>query len=175
MTLAQRVRDYRYSKGWGPDELAREAAISRTALYQIESGKTELPRAGTLRRIALALDVSMETLLGHAEVSPKPLAQGPGYAPQQPTRPRPMSSEWYPSEGAALTTLGPRPMSKYDPSDVGRFGVEHLPALDHGPIGRERELAGKLHDLLASPFAEPVARILEETHRLLPQARVAGG
>ena len=46
MSLAQRVRDYRYSKGWGPDELAGRAAISRTALYQIESGKTELPRRG---------------------------------------------------------------------------------------------------------------------------------
>src|SRR5690348_6385817 len=67
MSLAQRVRDYRYSKGWGPDELASRAAISRTALYQIESGKTELPRAGTLRRIAMALDVSMETLLGHGD------------------------------------------------------------------------------------------------------------
>ena len=66
MSLAQRVRDYRYSKGWGPDELANRAEISRTALYQIESGKTELPRAATLRRIALALDVSMDVLLGHA-------------------------------------------------------------------------------------------------------------
>src|SRR3954451_14625335 len=67
MSLAQRVRDFRYTKGWGPDELASRAAISRTALYQIESGKTELPRAGTLRRIALALEVSMESLLGHGE------------------------------------------------------------------------------------------------------------
>ena len=67
ITLAQRVRDFRYSKGWGPDELASRAEISRTALYQIESGKTGLPRAGTLRRIAMALDVSMDDLLGHAE------------------------------------------------------------------------------------------------------------
>ena len=44
MTLAQRVKDCRYAKGWGPDELASRAAISRTALYQIESGKTEHPR-----------------------------------------------------------------------------------------------------------------------------------
>ena len=44
MSLAQRVRDFRYSKGWGPDELANRAEISRTALYQIESGKTGLPR-----------------------------------------------------------------------------------------------------------------------------------
>ncbi|MHC5543173.1 helix-turn-helix domain-containing protein, partial [Singulisphaera rosea] len=76
MTLAQRVRDYRYSKGWGPDELASRAAISRTALYQIESGKTELPRAGTLRRIALALDVSMETLLGHSDEGAAAAATG---------------------------------------------------------------------------------------------------
>ena len=67
MSLAQRVRDFRYSKGWGPDELASRAEISRTALYQIESGKTELPRAGTLRRIAIALDVPMEDLLGSSE------------------------------------------------------------------------------------------------------------
>src|SRR3954465_4065064 len=67
MSLAQRVRDHRYTKGWGPDELASRAEISRTALYQIESGKTELPRAGTLRRIAIALEVPMETLLGYQE------------------------------------------------------------------------------------------------------------
>src|SRR3954465_984719 len=77
MSLAQRVRDFRYTKGWGPDELASRAAISRTALYQIESGKTELPRAGTLRRIALALEVSMESLLGHGDA----VKPGPGALP----------------------------------------------------------------------------------------------
>src|SRR3954452_20665070 len=69
MSLAQRVRDYRYSKGWGPDELANRASISRTALYQIESGKTELPRAATLRRSAEALDVSMDLILDDVEAS----------------------------------------------------------------------------------------------------------
>lgn len=64
MTLAQRVRDRRYAKGWGPDELASRAAISRTALYQIECGKTEQPRAATLRRIAHALEIPTEALLG---------------------------------------------------------------------------------------------------------------
>src|SRR3954470_10073771 len=64
MTLAKRIRDYRYIKGWGPDELAARASISRTALYQIESGKTELPRAATLRRIAEALEIPTDALLG---------------------------------------------------------------------------------------------------------------
>src|SRR3954451_3596530 len=113
MSLAQRVRDYRYSKGWGPDELASRAAISRTALYQIESGKTELPRAGTLRRIALALDVSMETLLGHFEPA---LAVSTGQthgaaSTQTGTR---GTSEWYPGEGAPLASMSTRSASKYD-------------------------------------------------------------
>ena len=176
MSLAQRVRDYRYSKGWGPDELASRAAISRTALYQIESGKTELPRAGTLRRIALALDVSMETLLGHAETPPKS-QPGPNlYTGSQTAgaRPRALSADWFPSEGAALSTLGPRGVSKYDSSDGSRFAVEHVNAHEHSTLGRERELSVKLHDLLTSPLGEAVARILDETHRLLPQARMVG-
>ena len=57
MNLAKRIRDLRYSKGWGPDELANRAKISRTALYQIERGNTSKPQAGTLRRISRALGV----------------------------------------------------------------------------------------------------------------------
>src|SRR3954454_3364642 len=117
MSLAQRVRDYRYSKGWGPDELANRAAISRTALYQIESGKTELPRAGTLRRIALALDVPMETLLGHAESGsamgvPLPVNSA-GWKARG-------SAEWLPSEGGPLAIpagrSGPRSLEGLEPS-----------------------------------------------------------
>jgi hypothetical protein len=33
----------------------------------------------------------------------------------------------------------------------------------------------KFHELLASPFGDAVARIVEESYRMLPQARVAGG
>jgi hypothetical protein len=39
---------------------------------------------------------------------------------------------------------------------------------------RERELAWKLHELLASPLGEAVARIVEETYRMLPQSRHMG-
>jgi transcriptional regulator with XRE-family HTH domain len=70
MNLSHRIRDLRYAKGWGPDDLAARAKISRTALYQIESGKTETPRAGTLRRIARALSIAPEELIGSAISSP---------------------------------------------------------------------------------------------------------
>src|SRR5206468_12362038 len=100
MSLAQRVRDYRYSKGWGPDELASRAAISRTALYQIESGKTELPRAGTLRRIALALEVPMESLLGHGETAKTGPGSNPGTSTARKVR---TQAGWLPAEGGPLT------------------------------------------------------------------------
>lgn len=179
MSLAQRVRDYRYSKGWGPDELANRAAISRTALYQIESGKTELPRAGTLRRIALALDVSMETLLGNIEGTATMSHTSHTHGAPSGTsmgRSSRVASEWYPNEGAPLAILtSPRPASRFE--GEARFGHEYPPVapnMENGLSGREREIMVKLHDLLASPFGEAISKIVEETYRLLPPARVAG-
>ncbi len=172
MSLAQRVRDYRYSKGWGPDELASRAAISRTALYQIESGKTELPRAGTLRRIALALDVSMETLLGHPDAMAAVSMAAPAHA-EVAQRSR-GASNWFPGEGGAISTMVGRSVSKYEASEGPRYAVDFA-GHDGAMIGRERELVMKLHEVLASPFGDAIARIVEESYRMLPQTRVAGG
>jgi transcriptional regulator with XRE-family HTH domain len=172
MTLAQRVRDFRYTKGWGPDELASRAEISRTALYQIESGKTGLPRAGTLRRIAIALEVPMEDLLGH-EGEPVPVfsaterVQSP-----KPTRP---SYGWIPSEGGPLalpsgstfpglsTSVPEEPRFTVDPLIKGRTHSHEAAFL------REGELISKLHTLLHSPLGECITRIVDELHGLLPQ------
>jgi transcriptional regulator with XRE-family HTH domain len=173
MSLAQRVRDFRYTKGWGPDELASRAAISRTALYQIESGKTELPRAGTLRRIALALEVSMESLLDHAE--PAKPSQG-GLTTTSGSRRERIQADWIPSEGGPLSVPSVRPGPKIGAADDARFAVE---AKDLSPpiiadrliSPREQELVRKLHELLASPLGEGVALIVEESYRLLPAIR----
>src|SRR4051794_35846560 len=122
MSLAQRVRDFRYSKGWGPDELASRAAISRTALYQIESGKTELPRAGTLRRIALALEVSMESLLGHAESGKPGNGTNPAITASRKMR---NQTDWMPSEGGPLAVPASRPVpATFGGADDARFAVE---------------------------------------------------
>jgi len=174
MSLAQRVRDCRYSKGWGPDELASRAEISRTALYQIESGKTGLPRAGTLRRIAVALSVPMEDLLGHEE-QPEPdlsIADRPanGYRPR-------VGYDWVPGEGGPLTLPG---MSNFKSlsgggNDDSRFVMEpptQTKLNGHESIFvREGELMSKLHDLLHSPVGDGVACILEQLHTLLPRTR----
>jgi DNA-binding XRE family transcriptional regulator len=168
MTLAQRVRDHRYTKGWGPDELASRAEISRTALYQIESGKTELPRAGTLRRIAIALEVPMETLLGYQEAGNVALSSflnvnGPRRVSQ--------NSDWIPSEGGALTTAALPLDTMLVRSEALRFGVECKPTpskTQQVEASRDQELVSKLLELLASPMGEGIARIVEEAHRLLP-------
>jgi transcriptional regulator with XRE-family HTH domain len=171
MTLAQRVRDHRYTKGWGPDELASRAEISRTALYQIESGKTELPRAGTLRRIAMALDVPMEALLGYEDEGSSALSSfATTYGPRKARK----NVGWIPSEGGPLTTLSPK--SDASMEDVGtlRFGAEALtsPSKSHDvpSLPRERELFRKFHELLSSPLGEGIARIVEESHRMIPLA-----
>ena len=103
-SLGQRVRDIRYSKGCGLDELASRAEISRTAIYQIENGKTGSPHANTLRRIAMALDVSMDELLGH-----------PGSTAHQTTRtvtnhavsasPGRECADWMPADGGLMALL----------------------------------------------------------------------
>ena len=133
MNLAKRIRDLRYSKGWGPDELANRAKISRTALYQIERGNTSKPQAGTLRRISRALGVPLEILLDSTPV----------LSDQN-------SAEGFP-EGAPI------------PHTVMNGGHERPLSSD-----RAEELTEKFRMLLASPLADGIARIVEESFRLLP-------
>lgn len=140
MTLAQRVRDQRYAKGWGPDELANRASISRTALYQIESGKTEQPRASTLRRIAQALDIPTEALLGpHLGI---------------------VSVNWSGGESSNASRAAESANTM-----TTRFRVD-----DQNVAARGSDLDRKFHELLASPLGEGVARIVEESHRILPRS-----
>jgi transcriptional regulator with XRE-family HTH domain len=172
ISLAQRVRDFRYSKGWGPDELANRAEISRTALYQIESGKTGLPRAGTLRRIAVALDVSMDELLGDDDPdSTRPASDSSrSGASSRDLR------DWFPAEGGPLT-LPPtslRGLRGMDERDARGPEAGRTVSSVESVLMREGELMSKLHDLLHSPVGAGVARILDDLHGLIPRARHSG-
>jgi transcriptional regulator with XRE-family HTH domain len=150
MTLALRIRDCRYAKGWGPDELAHRASISRTALYQIESGKTEQPRAGTLQRIAEALSVSTDTLLGPESFPGTRSMSWPSAGLQSP--PQSVFESRIDADGLRFST----------PAPTAFAGNGWL-----SPT-REREVERKLGELLHSSIGESVARIVEESYRLLP-------
>jgi transcriptional regulator with XRE-family HTH domain len=131
MNLSRRIRDLRYAKGWGPDELASRAKISRTALYQIERGNTSKPQAGTLRRISRALGVPLENLL---ETTPVSTGDAGSVS----------------SESTSATIVSPGVSGRSTTTD------------------RAEELIEKFRLLLTSPLAEGVARIVEESFRLLP-------
>ncbi|MHB1561373.1 MAG: helix-turn-helix domain-containing protein [Isosphaeraceae bacterium] len=171
MSLAQRIRDYRYSKGWGPDELASRAEISRTALYQIESGKTELPRAGTLRRIAVALDVPMDELLGNPpETEPLPPISDrpPTYRPSRNRLAWSASEEGSASRAplphvAAVAVLPDGARGLVDPSAKARLNTGER------SFAREGELIAKLHDLIHSPFGDCITSIVDDLHQVLTQ------
>jgi transcriptional regulator with XRE-family HTH domain len=143
MTLAKRIRDYRYAKGWGPDELASRASISRTALYQIECGKTETPRAGTLRRIAQALGIPVETLIGNID---------------------------WERESVAVDRFTPtmRDREVRAASNLGLGASDSLGEMSSFGDSQAREIERKFQELLDSPLGESLARIVEESYRMLP-------
>ncbi len=142
MDLSKRIRDLRYAKGWGPDELASRAKISRTALYQIERGNTSKPQAGTLRRISRALGVPLESLLDRAPLAHEEMGSELAGVP--------MMSAAGPPPTIAAPAPAPAPVTVRPSSD------------------RAAELMEKFRILLASPMAEGIARIVEESFRLLP-------
>jgi len=154
--LAQRIRDIRYKKGLGPDALAARAEISRTALYQIECGKTEVPRAGTLRRIAEALDVPIDQLLGYW---PKMESQSGLDIPDslnilESTQPAQADRDWsYPED---------QELSAY-PETKRSF-----------ELGQSRDdVMQKLEDLLDSRFSDSISKIIHETHKVMMASRTA--
>jgi transcriptional regulator with XRE-family HTH domain len=67
LSLAERVIRYRKRKGWSPKELSDAAQVPPSRISEIEAGKNKWPTAETIRRLARALDVSMEQLWGGEE------------------------------------------------------------------------------------------------------------
>ncbi len=59
--VGERLFVLRRERGLSQSEVARRAGVARTSIVFTENGRT-LPRPSTLRRIAWALDVSMEEL-----------------------------------------------------------------------------------------------------------------
>jgi transcriptional regulator with XRE-family HTH domain len=64
MKLGETIAFYRKKRGWSQNELARRAAVNHPTLHRIETGKSEDPAVSTVARIARALAVTVEDLLG---------------------------------------------------------------------------------------------------------------
>jgi hypothetical protein len=138
----------------------------------------------------VALDVSMDELLGHMESSPHGQAHAHAQSHVRSTtdhapaasRPRELG-DWMPSEGGPLHLPAHQSYSSQAHS-VGREetrGEEPRAAVEayrarsttslEPLLMREGELMSKLHDLLHSPMGPGIARIIDELLLMLPRTR----
>ena len=78
--IGERVENLRRLRMWTQVRLAQEAGVSPTTVSGIETGKIVRPHFGTLGKLALALSVAPEELLGSRESveeqGPVPLSLG---------------------------------------------------------------------------------------------------
>lgn len=61
--IAQNIKKYRKKKGVSQDKLSKLAGVTYNTIIKIESGATLNPRVETLRLIAKALNVTVDSLL----------------------------------------------------------------------------------------------------------------
>jgi transcriptional regulator with XRE-family HTH domain len=62
--LAQNIRKLRKQKGLSQEKLARLADISTATLVKIEAGVAKEPTITTVTKIAVALEVSIDEIVG---------------------------------------------------------------------------------------------------------------
>jgi len=60
----ENLKKLRNKKGWSQERLAREAGISYNTLIKIERGGIKNPKLETLIKLARALGVSLDKLVG---------------------------------------------------------------------------------------------------------------
>lgn len=64
MEIAERLRTLRAERGWSGYQLASEAGLTPTQVKAIEDGANRNPGVTVLRKLALALKVSLDDLVG---------------------------------------------------------------------------------------------------------------
>ncbi len=61
--IAQNIRKYRNEKGISQDKLSKLAEVSFNTITKIEAGDTPNPTIETVKKIAVALDVTIDNLM----------------------------------------------------------------------------------------------------------------
>ena len=64
MTLGEKLKALRDARGWSQHELARRARVRQALLSELEAGKKADTTGHNLRRLARALHVSVDYLVG---------------------------------------------------------------------------------------------------------------
>ena len=61
-TISKNLRKLRGSKGFSQERLARLSDVANNTIVKIEAGKNQNPTLETLKKIAKALDISIDEL-----------------------------------------------------------------------------------------------------------------
>ena len=77
--VGERIREFRKQAGLNQDQLAELSSLNRVTVAKYESGKVE-PGAKALSRIADALEISVDVLLGRNADEPQPADQDESWA-----------------------------------------------------------------------------------------------
>jgi transcriptional regulator with XRE-family HTH domain len=67
MHIGQRVQQRRQHLGWTQEDLARESKVPQATISRIEKGQRKNPGADVIRRLARALGVTADWLIGMYE------------------------------------------------------------------------------------------------------------
>ena len=62
--ISENIKEYRKKKGLSQDRLAKLADVTHTTLVKLESGANDNPTIKTLKKIADALKLSLDELVG---------------------------------------------------------------------------------------------------------------
>ena len=62
MNLGKKIRDAREKEGLSRDELVKKADITVNTLYKIETGKMPKPSFEIIKKLAQALNISLDLL-----------------------------------------------------------------------------------------------------------------
>jgi transcriptional regulator with XRE-family HTH domain len=67
MALSDRIKSLREAKGWTPNRLAKEATVPQPTIWRLEKGLVRNPKMEVLRKVANALGVTVDQLVGGTE------------------------------------------------------------------------------------------------------------
>ena len=81
--MANRLRNRMEELGWTNQVLADKSGIPLTTVSRIVSGQTENPNVNTLCALVLAMEMSMDEVIGQAIPSDRPVQESPTVATYQ--------------------------------------------------------------------------------------------
>lgn len=173
LAIGQSIRAARLRKGWNQLTLAAKSGVSRTTLFQMERGAIPTPRAATLHRLAVALEIPVALL------NPQQASSAVAEVAQRPQQTAVAASEFDRQTNPYVDVVAqqyPQLFSAFVPDDwdelYSSFGTGGA-LTEEGvleasiKISRKRETLRKVSILLETHLAEPTRAMVDSLFQLV--------